>query len=733
MSLQLRVAVLFAVACALALLPQAASAATITVNAGDNFFSGKTIDISPGDTVVWKNVGAMSHTVTADNGSFGSGTLLPGQTFSQTFTQAGSYPYYCKFHGGLNFQGMSGLVRVGSPGAGSQTVQPPVVQQQVAVQPPQQVTVPNPYAAASTPSSVTSQAQSLLLQVMQLQQLLASLKGTQNTQSAGGTVTGISSASCPRIGRTLKAGVSGDDVSRLQQYLATDRTVYPEALVSGYFGSLTQAAVQRWQTKYNIVASGNAETTGFGQVGPRTAAAIALQCSTAITTPGTPGTPANNSEVEAFMSVTPNIGDAPLTVSVQATVNSGSSCLAALYTLDWGDGSAAVNIPVALNSCATLQQTYTHVYPYGGSYVVKLSAGSHQSTATLLINGPLKQETATTTAPSVTVTSPKGGENITTGQTLAIGWQSTGTIPAGSSVVLDLYDGAGRRVAPDDIIAMTSYLSGALPWIVPDASGTQACPAVYPSGLCGVKLATGSYKIHASLHAPSSGGNTFGPVLDSDDSGVFTIISRTAPPVATTTLPAETFTATPRSGDAPLQVTFSGVVTSNDRGWCDTGCFDLLTYGDGGSDYVALPVSANSALSYSFTHTYQNPGTYSAVLYQGQTASTSTVGSAITVTVTGTDTPSDYTYGPLNVDYAVAGNPLSVTARFDLPSGCTGFKLSWGDGSNDIVQAHSTGCAQAAVLRSYTHQYASGGSYDIGLERGATLSQDDSVAIVISN
>ena len=728
MSLQLRVAAFFAVACAVALLPQVSLADTITVNAGDNYFSGKTIDINPGDTVVWKNVGAMSHTVTADNGSFGSGTLLPGQTFSRTFTQAGSYPYYCKFHGGPNFLGMSGLIRVGPPGTGTQTVQQPVVQPAQPVQ--QVVTVPNPYANPNTSSSVTSQAQALLLQVVQLQQILANLRG--GASNTGGTaVTSVSSASCPRIGRTLKSGVSGDDVSRLQQYLATDRSVYPEALVSGYFGSLTQAAVQRWQIKYNIVASGDAASTGFGQVGPRTAAAIALQCSTTVTTPAGSGTQVNNAEVEAFMSVTPNIGDAPLTVSVQATVNSGSSCLAALYTLDWGDGSAPVQIPVSYNSCKPLQQTYTHVYPYGGSYVVKLSAGAHQSTATLLINGPQKPDTATTTAPSITLTNPKGGENVTMGQTLAIGWQSTGTIPAGSSVALDLYDGAGRKVSSSDIIAISSYLSGALPWVVPDASGTQVCPAVYPSGLCGETLATGSYKIHATLHGPSTGGNTFGPILDSDDSGSFTIIAKTVTPVVTP-LPAETFTGTPLSGAAPLRVTFSGVVTSNDRGWCDSGCFDLLTYGDGNADYVALPISNNASLPYSFSHTYENPGSYSAVLYQGQTVSTSTVGSAITVTVTGTPT-SNYTYGPLNVDYAVAGNPLSVTARFDLPSGCTGFRLSWGDGSSDIVQAHTTSCAQTAVLRSYTHQYASGGSYDIDLQRGATLAQPDSVAIVINN
>src|SRR3990167_11484481 len=72
----------------------------------------------------------------------------------------------------------------------------------------------------------------------------------------------------------LDFGVRGANVTSLQQFLAADVSVYPEGLVTGYFGPLTRAAVQRFQCKQGIVCGGSASTNGYGRVGPRTLAAI---------------------------------------------------------------------------------------------------------------------------------------------------------------------------------------------------------------------------------------------------------------------------------------------------------------------------------------------------------------------------------------------------------------------------------------------------------------------------
>ena len=61
-------------------------------------FSPNPITIAPGSTVTWTNRDGVPHTVTADDGSWGSSTLGPGGTYSHVFTSAGSYPYHCAIH-----------------------------------------------------------------------------------------------------------------------------------------------------------------------------------------------------------------------------------------------------------------------------------------------------------------------------------------------------------------------------------------------------------------------------------------------------------------------------------------------------------------------------------------------------------------------------------------------------------------------------------------------------------
>jgi plastocyanin len=61
-------------------------------------FTPAKLSISVGTTVIWTNNDTVTHTVTADQGTFDSNNLSPGSTFSFTFSQAGSYPYHCKIH-----------------------------------------------------------------------------------------------------------------------------------------------------------------------------------------------------------------------------------------------------------------------------------------------------------------------------------------------------------------------------------------------------------------------------------------------------------------------------------------------------------------------------------------------------------------------------------------------------------------------------------------------------------
>lgn len=68
------------------------------------------------------------------------------------------------------------------------------------------------------------------------------------------------------ITHTLARGSSGNDVTTLQTYLATDPALYPEGTVSGFFGPATERALKRFQAKYGI--------TQLGRVGPATMAKL---------------------------------------------------------------------------------------------------------------------------------------------------------------------------------------------------------------------------------------------------------------------------------------------------------------------------------------------------------------------------------------------------------------------------------------------------------------------------
>ncbi|MCI0565692.1 peptidoglycan-binding protein, partial [bacterium] len=70
-----------------------------------------------------------------------------------------------------------------------------------------------------------------------------------------------------RITRPLYRGMRHAEVAKLQKMLAAMPGMYPEGLVTGYFGALTRKAVERFQVAHGIVGPGG---RGYGFVGPKT-------------------------------------------------------------------------------------------------------------------------------------------------------------------------------------------------------------------------------------------------------------------------------------------------------------------------------------------------------------------------------------------------------------------------------------------------------------------------------
>jgi plastocyanin len=89
-----------------------AAGQSVKVSLKNFAFAPKVLTVAPGTTVEWQNDDSTAHTVTADNGSFNSGNMNQGATFKFTFARAGTYAYYCRYHGGPGGQGMAGQVVV---------------------------------------------------------------------------------------------------------------------------------------------------------------------------------------------------------------------------------------------------------------------------------------------------------------------------------------------------------------------------------------------------------------------------------------------------------------------------------------------------------------------------------------------------------------------------------------------------------------------------------------------
>jgi plastocyanin len=84
--------------------PAAAATPTsaMSVDIHDLTFDPAAIEIPAGSTVTWTNSDSVPHTATAqDRAVLQSGTIHPGERYSQTFATPGTYDYFCEFHANM--------------------------------------------------------------------------------------------------------------------------------------------------------------------------------------------------------------------------------------------------------------------------------------------------------------------------------------------------------------------------------------------------------------------------------------------------------------------------------------------------------------------------------------------------------------------------------------------------------------------------------------------------------
>ena len=210
---------------------------------------------------------------------------------------------------------------------------------------------------------------------------------TSNTQTPATSQGNGASSSCVLLAHSISQGATdattGGDVTKLQNFLIAQGSMQGSA--TGFFGPKTQTAVQAYQKSKGIVSAGTPDTTGYGAVGTRTRAVMAVGCQTTATT-DTP-TPSN-----AAFSASPASGPAQLSVTFTATMLTPNVA----YTVDNGDGTAATVLSPNSSTCVgttpSCTMTGTHVYNSGGIFTAKLQKPGTSVTCTDVsynVNDPL--------------------------------------------------------------------------------------------------------------------------------------------------------------------------------------------------------------------------------------------------------------------------------------------------------------------------------------------------------
>lgn len=110
---------------------------------------------------------------------------------------------------------------------------------------------------ASTPlvtRAQTTDITSMLEQIKQLTTLLIQLQ----TQIADlrGEVTTLRES----LKDNLNKGVTDEDIKKVQEVLASDHSIYPAGLVTGYYGPMTEEALKHFQEKFNLEVTGEINT-----------------------------------------------------------------------------------------------------------------------------------------------------------------------------------------------------------------------------------------------------------------------------------------------------------------------------------------------------------------------------------------------------------------------------------------------------------------------------------------
>jgi peptidoglycan hydrolase-like protein with peptidoglycan-binding domain len=290
------------------------------------------------------------------------------------------------------------------------------------------------HTTAHTLADLQLQLQILLSQVNALTPTAAPISIPTTPSSIIPTTT---ASSCPAFTQTLYRGKrdtdTGGEVTKLQQFLASDSSIYPEREVTGYFGALTERAVQRWQTAHSVVSSGTPDTTGYGVIGPKTRIAISQKCKPAeIIQNSTPPTivPIVSPKESVLATATPPMVARNIPPSISSVTGPTSLLIDAagiwtviadddqfdtlIYQVSWGDSIS----PKQKNG--VFSHSYTKVGTYTATFMVTdIEDRFVFETRTIVVTKPAPDNSP----PAITSTETSG--TLSVGEAIVFTWKAT--------------------------------------------------------------------------------------------------------------------------------------------------------------------------------------------------------------------------------------------------------------------------------------------------------------------
>ncbi|KAA9166942.1 copper-binding protein [Amycolatopsis acidicola] len=229
-------------------MEQAESAKTVQVAIKNYAYDPASLTVAVGDTVTWTNEDTAPHTVTVTDGpvKFNSPNLAQGETYTYTFTQAGTYSYYCAVH-----PDMKATVTVTDSGSGGGSSTQPTT------------SVPtgsaDPTTSMSMPSSSSSESSS-------------SMSMPSSSSSSGGTECIPTSVLTPIFDHVKSAhletspGQQVADILNLDQYIKTHTVWLEQVLQPVLDGSADKLVTDTLTPILDHVKSAHLETSLGQQV-----------------------------------------------------------------------------------------------------------------------------------------------------------------------------------------------------------------------------------------------------------------------------------------------------------------------------------------------------------------------------------------------------------------------------------------------------------------------------------